>query len=117
CFDRCCSSPALLLFSALFLPPRSRSFPYPTLFRSAGDLSPWPSVWAAPVSLLLLVMSAVFATAIAAPIAARVGRAVARRWSSSNPRRVAALSLLAVLLLLAAATGPVGVGLAGLSAI
>src|SRR5207249_2364596 len=53
----------------------------------------------------------------AAATLARVGRAVARRWSSSNPRQIAALSLLAVLLLLAAATGPVGIGLAGLAAL
>jgi len=83
----------------------------------AGDLSPWPTVWGAPASLLLLVTSAVLATAIAAPLAVLVGRGVARRWSSSNPRRIAALSLVAVLLLLAAATGPIGIGLAGLSAI
>src|SRR2546430_5811046 len=42
-------------------------------------------------------------------------------WSSdvcsSELRRIAALSLLAVLLLLAAATGPVGIGLASLAAL
>src|SRR3989442_11490430 len=54
---------------------------------------------------------------MAAPVAARLGRGVARRWSSSNPRRIAALSLLAVLILLAIATGPVGIGLAGLAAV
>src|SRR2546430_13787087 len=103
--------------AVLFIIHRARSGAAAAVRALAGDLSPWPSVWAAPVSLLLLVMSAVLATAIAAPLAARVGRGGARRWSSSNPRRVAALSLLAVLLLLAAATGPVGVGLACLSAI
>ena len=54
---------------------------------------------------------------MAAPLAAHLGRGVARRWSSSNPRRIAALSLLAVLILLAIATGPVGLGLAGLAAV
>src|SRR2546426_469290 len=111
------TSTALLSVAVLFIIHRARSGAAAAVRALAGDLSPWPSVWAAPVSLLLLVMSAVFATAIAAPIAAQVGRAVARRWSSSNPRRIAALSLLAVLLLLAAATGPVGIGLAGLAAI
>src|SRR2546430_1028362 len=108
---------ALLSVAVLFIMHRARSGAAAAVRALAGDLSPWPSVWAAPVSLLLLVMSAVFATAIGAPIAARVGRAVARRWSSSNPRQIAALSLLAVLLLLAAATGPVGIGLAGLAAL
>src|SRR3989442_14105309 len=41
----------------------------------------------------------------------------AQRWATSNPRRIAAWSLLAVLLLLAAATGPIGIGFAGPSAI
>src|SRR5206468_1277627 len=45
------------------------------------------------------------------------GRGVAKRWSRSNPRRIAALSLLAVFVLLAAATGPVGIALAALSTI
>src|SRR5207244_9366398 len=67
--------------------------------------------------LILLVASAVLATAMAAPLAAHLGRGVARRWSSSNPRRIAALSLLAVLILIVIATGPVGIGLAGLAAV
>src|SRR2546425_12426358 len=54
---------------------------------------------------------------MAAPLAAHLGRGVARRWSSSNPRRIAALSLLAVLILIVIATGPVGIGLAGLAAV
>src|SRR2546425_10038628 len=54
---------------------------------------------------------------MAAPLAAHLGRGVARRWSSSNPRRIAALSLLAVLILLVIATGPVGIGLACLAAV
>src|SRR5439155_178156 len=111
-------------------PRRSRRGPLPAVFRSlrhpesaprvarsarfggaaavrglSGDLPPWPSGWATPTSLLLLVTSAVLATAMAAPLAAHLGRGVARRWSSSNPRRIAALSLLAVLILLAIATG------------
>jgi len=49
--------------------------------------------------------------------AAHLGRGVAHRWSSSNPRRIAALSLLAVLILLVIATGPVGIGLACLAAV
>jgi len=111
------TSTALLSVAVLFIIHRARSGAAAAVRALAGDLSPWPIAWSAPVSLLLLVTSAVLATAIAAPLAARVGRGVAQRWSTSNPRRIAALSLLAVLLLLAAATGPIGIGLAGLSAI
>jgi len=111
------TSTALLSVAVLFIIHRARSGAAAAVHGLAGDLAPWPNVWAAPGSLLFLVASAVLATAMAAPLAARVGRGVARRWSSSNPRRVAALSLLAVLVLLAAATGPVGIALAGLSAI
>jgi len=111
------TSTALLSVAVLFMIHRARSGAAAAVRGLAGDLGPWSSVWAAPASLLLLVTSAVLATAIAAPLAARVGRGVARHWSSSNPRRIAALSLAAVLVLLAAATGPIGIALAGLSAI
>jgi putative membrane protein len=111
------TSTALLSVAVLFIIHRARSGAAAAVRGLAGDLAPWPNVWAAPASLLLLVTSAVLATAMAAPLAARVGRSVARRWSRSNPRRIAALSLLAILVLLAAATGPVGIALAALSAI
>src|SRR5207245_875787 len=111
------TSTALLSVAVLFMIHRARSGAAAAVRELSGDLAPWPSVWATPTSLLLLVTSAVLATAMAAPLAAHLGRAVARRWSSSNPRRIAALSLLAVLILLAIATGPVGLGLAGLAAV
>src|SRR6059036_3335340 len=110
------TSTALLSVAVLFMIHRARSGAAAAVRGLSGDLPPWPSVWATPTSLILLVASAVLATAMAAPLAAHLGRGVARRWSSSNPRRIAALSLLAVLILLVIATGPVGVGLAGLSA-
>ena len=111
------TSTALLSVAVLFMIHRARSGAAAAVRGLSGDLPPWPSVWATPTSLLLLVTSAVLATAMAAPLAAHLGRGVARRWSSSNPRRIAALSLLAVLILLAIATGPVGLGLAGLAAV
>ncbi len=111
------TSTALLSVAVLFIIQRARSGTAAAVRGLAGDLAPWPHAWAAPASLLLLVMSAVLATAIAAPLAARIGRGVAKRWSRSNPRRIAALSLLAVFVLLAVATGSVGVALAALSTI
>ncbi len=111
------TSTALLSVAVLFIIHRARSGTAAAVRGLAGDLAPWPNVWAAPASLLLLVTSAVLATAMAAPLAARLGRFVARHWSTSNPRRIAALSLLAVFVLLAAATGPFGIALAALSAI
>jgi len=111
------TSTALLSVAVLFIIHRARSGAAAAVRGLAGDLAPWPDAWAAPASLLLLVMSAVLATAIAAPLAARIGRGVAKRWSRSNPRRIAALSLLAVFVLLAVATGPVGIALAALSTI
>src|SRR2546428_11002078 len=111
------TSTALLSVAVLFMIHRARSGAAAAVRDRSGELAPWPSVWATPTSLLLLVVSAVLATAMAAPLAAYLGRGVSRRWSSSNPRRIAALSLLAVLILLAIATGPVGIGLAGLAAV
>src|SRR5439155_284738 len=90
------TSTALLSVAVLFIIHRARSGAAAAVRGLAGDLAPWPDAWAAPASLLLLVMSAVLATAIAAPLAARIGRGVAKRWSRSNRRRIAAPSLLAV---------------------
>lgn len=111
------TSTGLLSVAVLFIIHRPRSGAAAAVRALAVHLAPWPQAWAAPASLLLLVTSAVLATSIAAPLAAWVACGVARHWSNSNPRRIAVLSLVAVFVLLAAATGPVGVGLAALSAI
>lgn len=111
------TSTALLSVAVLFMIHRARSGAAAAVRGLSGDLAPWTTVWSTPPSLLLLVVSAVLATAMAAPLAAHLGRGVARRWSRSNPRRIAALSLLAVLILLAVATGPLGIALAGLASV
>ncbi len=109
------TSTALLSVAVLFVIHRARSGAAAAVRGLLGDLTPWPSLGAAPMSLVVLVASAVLATAIAAPLATRIGQCLARRWSRVDSRRICGLALLAVLALLAAATGPVGVGLAGLA--
>lgn len=110
------TSTSLLSVAVLFMIHRSRSGTAAAVRVLLGDIVPWPTSGTAPASLVLLVSAAVLATSVAAPLAARLGRYVARHWSNANPRRICALSLLAVLILLAAVTGPVGLALAGVAA-
>lgn len=111
------TSTALLSVAVLFVIHRARSGAAAAVHGLLGDLAPWSSLGAAPISLLVLVASAVLATAVAAPLATRFGRVLARRWSRADPRRICGLSLLAVVALLAIATGPLGVALAGVATV
>jgi putative membrane protein len=111
------TSTALLSVAVLFMIQRARSGAAAAVRVFLGDLAPWEASWAVPASLLVITSSAVLATAVAAPLAVRIARRFARRLSRSDPRRLSALSLLAIVVLLAVATGPVGLGLAGIALI
>jgi putative membrane protein len=111
------TSTALLSVAVLFVIHRARSGAAAAVRGLLGDLAPWSSLGSAPISLVVLMASAVLATAIAAPLATRIGRSLARRWSRVDPRWICGLALLAVLVLLTVATGLVGVALAGLATV
>ena len=107
------TSTALLSVAVLFMIHRARSGVAAVTRDLIGQFSEWREPWSIPLSLLLLTTSGVVATAVAAPLAARLARRLAGRWSRSDPRRIAAASLAAILCLLVVATGPVGVAVAG----
>ena len=107
------SSTALLSVAVLFIIQRTRSGVAAGVRVLLGD--PGASSWAAPDAILPLMASAVLATAIAGPLAVRLARWAARFWSTSNPRRISALSLAVIHGLLFFVTGPIGLAIAGVA--
>jgi len=65
-----------------------------------------------PTSLLAILIASLLATACAAPLVVRLARRIAQRCSTSNPRRISLLSLVAIHGLLFVVTGPLGLGVA-----
>lgn len=111
------TSTALLSVAVLFMIHRARSGAAAAVGTLLGDLGPWSSPSEAPAALLALVVATVLAAAISAPLAARMARLVARRWASLDPRRLCAASLIALTVLLAIASGPVGLAVAALASL
>jgi putative membrane protein len=107
------SSTGLLSVAVLYMIHRSRSGAAAAVRVLVGEPSVWPDPASMPVALLLLVLAAVGATAASGPLAVRLSRRLAKRWSRSDPRRPAAISLLAILGLLAFTTGAAGLAVAG----
>jgi putative membrane protein len=106
------SSTGLLSVAVLYMIHRSRSGAAAAVRVLVGEPAPWPDPASMPAALLLLVVAAVGATAASAPLAVRLSRRLAKRWSRSDPRRLAAASLLAILSLLAFTTGGAGLAVA-----
>ncbi len=111
------TSTAVLSVAVLFIIHRARSGAAVAVGALLGDAIPWSRAGELPAALLILVGSTVVAAALAAPLAARLARTVARRWSSLDPRRLSIVSLAALAGLLAIASGPVGLALAGLASV
>ena len=109
------SSTALLSVTVLFIIHRTRSGTAAAVRDFVGDFVPWPGLWSAPASLLAVLSASVLATALAAPLVVRLARQIARRCSSSNPRRIALLSLVVIQALLFVVTGPLGIGVAAIA--
>ncbi|HYT00953.1 MAG TPA: tripartite tricarboxylate transporter permease [Thermoplasmata archaeon] len=110
------TSTALLSVAVLYMIHRARSGAAVAVNELLSDYGTWTNPFAAPASLLVLVAGTALATALAAPLAVRTGRLVAR-WSTGDPRRVSALSLAVLIVLLAVVSGPVGLAIATLAAV
>jgi len=106
------SSTTLLSVAVLFIIHRARSGAAAAVRDLVGEPDAWSDVLAIPDVLLALVMSAVLASAVAAPLASAIGRAFAVRWAGGNPRRLSLLCLFVLVGLIGLATGPAGVGIA-----
>lgn len=111
------SSTTLLSVAVLFIIHRARSGAAAAVRDLVGEPNGWAPATAIPPVLLALVVSAVLACALAAPIAGGIGRVLAARWTSMDPRLLSAACLVALFLLIGAASGPVGVGVAALAAL
>ncbi|HKW43821.1 MAG TPA: hypothetical protein VJP06_06500, partial [Thermoplasmata archaeon] len=77
----------------------------------------WSNPLATPDSLLILLAASGLATAVSAPLSARVARFVANRWSASDPRHISAASILVLILLLGFVTGGPGLAIAAVSTV
>jgi len=109
------SSTSLLSVTVLFIIHRTRSGTAAAVRDFLGDLAPWSGLWSTPTSLLAILGASVLATAFAAPLVVRLSRRIAQRCSTSNPRRISALSLVVIQGLLLVVTGPLGLGVAAIA--
>src|SRR5207247_1137865 len=109
------SSTSLLSVTVLFIIHRTRSGTAAAVRDFLGDLAPWSGLWSTPNSLLAILGASVLATAFAAPLVVRLSRRIAQRCSTSNPRRISALSLVVIQGLLLVVTGPLGLGVAAIA--
>lgn len=111
------TSTAILSVAVLFILGKARSGTAAAVRDLLGGPSLWTAAEALPQTLLLFVVAAVLASALAAPIASAVARSLATRWSRWDPRKLSAVILAALSLLILLSTGPTGMGVAGLAAL
>lgn len=111
------TSTCVLSIAVLFILGKARS----GAAAAVRDLSGPPDVWSSPLgippALLGMLVAAVVTSGLAAPLASRVARVLAPRWSSVDPRRLSAATVAALAILLAAVAGPLGLAIAGLAAL
>jgi len=111
------SSTALLSVAVLYVIHRSRSGAAVAVDRLLPEFGSWTEPLLVPASLVVLIVGTVLATAVAAPLAVRAARWVASRSSTADPRRVCGASLVALVVLLAVVSGPIGLAIASLAAV
>ena len=111
------TSTALLSVAVLFMIHRARSGAAAAVAELLPDSGAWSNPLATPSSLLILLAASGLATAVSAPLSARVARFVANRWSASDPRHISAASILVLILLLGFVTGGPGLAIAAVSTV
>lgn len=111
------TSTAILSVAVLFVIDRARSGVAAAVQTLHGSDLGWATATSVPEALVALLAASVLGAAIAAPLATRLARGIARRWSSVNARRLAQATLAGLLALLAAIAGPGGVVVAGVAAL
>jgi len=111
------TSTAILSVAVLFVIDRARSGVAAAVQTLHGSDLGWATATSVPEALVALLAASVLGAAIAAPLATRLARGIARRWSSVNARRLAQATLAGLLALLAAIAGPAGVVVAGVAAL
>lgn len=109
------SSTAILSVAVLFMIGRVRSGIAAAVRDLLGSAGTWPSLLSVPESVMWLLVAAAVAAGCAAPLATALARTLGPRWSHLDPRLLSGATLLALSVLIVAATGPVGGALAGLA--
>lgn len=111
------TSTTILSVSVLFMIGRTRSGVAAAVAELLGEAGSWPSPWALPTAVVWILLASVLAAGVAAPMASRLGRSLAPRFARWDTRLLAAMTLIALGILIPVATGPMGLGLAGLAAL
>jgi len=111
------TSTAVLSVSVLFMIGRTRSGVAAAVAALLGDAGSWPSPFALPSAVVWILLASVLAAVLAAPIASRLAGTLAPRFARWDPRALAGATLVGLGLLILVATGPLGLGLAGLAAL
>jgi putative membrane protein len=109
------TSTAILSVSVLFMIGRTRSGVAAAVRDLLGSPGSWPSPFALPSEVFWIMLASVLAAAVAGPAASRLAVALAPGLSKMDPRILSAATLVALGVLILVATGPVGLGVAGLA--
>lgn len=109
------TSTAILSVSVLFMIGKARSGTAAAVQDLLGPAGAWADSLTPPATVLWLALASVLAGVLAAPLASAVARLLARRWSRVDPRLLAAATLLGLTALIAVASGPLGMAVAGVS--
>lgn len=111
------TSTAVLSVSVLFIIGRTRSGVAAAVAELLGRAGTWASPFELPSAVVWILLASLIAAVVAAPMASRIAEVLAPRFARWDPRLLAGATLVALSLLILVATGPVGLGLAGLAAL
>ncbi len=111
------TSTCILSISVLFILGKARSGAAAAIRELAPSEGGWSSTSGVPPFLLGILAAAVLTNALATPLAARIGRSLAPRWSAIDPRKLSLATLAGLLVLLGIVAGPYGLGIASLAAL
>lgn len=111
------TSTCVLSISVLFILGKARSGAAAAVRDLLPSVDDWTSPFGIPPVLLGILAASVLAGTLAAPLASAVVRGLAPRWSSVDPRKLSAVTIGVLTVLLAVVAGPLGLGIAGLAAL
>ncbi|MGQ0796519.1 MAG: tripartite tricarboxylate transporter permease [Methanobacteriota archaeon] len=111
------TSTAILSVTVLFVIGRARSGVAAAVRTLHGSETGWATPTSLPGAVVVLLAAAVLGAAVAAPLATRLARGIARRWSRVNATRLAQATLAGLVVLLAVIAGPGGVVVAAVTAL
>lgn len=111
------SSTTVLSVAVLFMIGRARSGVAAAVRDLTGTSGGWASPLGLPANVAWLALASVVAAVLAAPLAARLAAVAAPRLARWDVRRLAAATLLGLSALILLATGPAGLGVAGVACV